>query len=52
MLELDDTDADTVDVLDEAADFESVSDEIVKDTFDHLGRSFWDENPRDPDDDL
>jgi hypothetical protein len=47
---VDDCDAEVVDAL-EKRDIESEFKEIIRETFDHLGRSFWDENPRDPDDD-
>jgi hypothetical protein len=52
MPQLDDMEADVRDRRDESDDAGSGCDEMIREVFDHLGRSFRDESPRDPDDDF
>ena len=47
---IDDCEADAVDVTSDTADIESATSELISEVFDHLGRSFNDESPRDPND--
>ena len=50
-----DCDAETEDVLSDAGEVERAESEaevIIRETFDHLGRSMDDEVPRDPDDEM